>query len=116
MRIAIGIGLINEDWNDVTSYVVEAERLGADTVWSAEGWGHDAISPLAYLAGKTSRIKLGTGIVQAGTRTPALVAMTALSMAAISGDRFILGLGPSGWAYVSTLIKDFLAQGEARGG
>jgi F420-dependent oxidoreductase-like protein len=67
-----------------------------DVVWSAEAWGHDAISPLAYLAGKTSRIRLGTGIIQAGTRTPALVAMTAMSMASLSSGRFILGLGTSG--------------------
>src|SRR5581483_4271 len=96
MRIAIGLGLANEDWAQTVSYVTEAERLGVDCVWSAEAWGHDAATPLAYLAAKTSTIKLGTGIIQAGTRTPALVAMTALSLASMSGDRFILGLGTSG--------------------
>ncbi len=96
MRVAIGLGLVNENWDAAAAYVVEAERLGVDAVWSAEAWGHDAVTPLAYLAGKTSRIKLGTGIIQAGTRTPALIAMTALSMASLSGDRFILGLGTSG--------------------
>jgi F420-dependent oxidoreductase-like protein len=65
-------------------------------VWSAEAWGYDAITPLAYLAGKTSTIKLGTGIIQSGTRTPALVAMTAMSMAALTQNRFILGFGTSG--------------------
>jgi F420-dependent oxidoreductase-like protein len=96
MRVAIGIGLSQDDWGEATTYVVEAERLGADAVWSAEAWGHDAVTPLAYLAGKTERIGLGTGIIQAGTRTPALVAMTAMSMQAITGGRFLLGLGTSG--------------------
>jgi F420-dependent oxidoreductase-like protein len=96
MRLAIGIGLTTEDWERTTAYVVEAERLGVDMVWSAEAWGHDALTPLAYLAGKTERIRLGSGIIQAGTRTPALVAMTALSLAAMSGERFMLGLGTSG--------------------
>lgn len=96
MRVSIGLGLTNENWADATSYVQEADRLGVHSVWSAEAWGHDAISPLAYLAGKTENIRLGTGIVQAGTRTPALVAMTAMSMAAISNNRFLLGFGTSG--------------------
>jgi F420-dependent oxidoreductase-like protein len=96
MRVAIGVGTKNENWEETTAYVQEAERLGVFSVWSAEHWEHDAITPLAYLAGKTSRIMLGTGIMQAGTRTPALVAMTALSMQAISGNRFLIGLGASG--------------------
>jgi len=96
MRIAIGLGLVNENWEALAAYVVEAERLGVDVVWSAEAWGHDAATPPAFLAARTSRIKLGSGIFQAGTRTPALVAMTALSLASMSGDRFVLGLGTSG--------------------
>src|SRR5947209_5560069 len=73
-----------------------AERLGVDCVWSAEAWGHDAVTPLAFLAARTTRIKLGSGIIQAGTRTPALIAMTAMSLASMSGGRFRLGLGVSG--------------------
>jgi len=96
MRIAIALGLANEDWATTSTYVVEAERLGVDCVWSAEAWGHDAVTPLAFLAARTSRIRLGTGIAQAGTRTPTLVAMTAMSLAAMSESRFILGLGVSG--------------------
>jgi F420-dependent oxidoreductase-like protein len=96
VKIAIGLGLATEDWKAAAEYVVEAERMGVDAVWSAEAWGHDAISPLAFLAARTSRIRLGTGIMQAGTRTPALIAMTAMSMAALSGGRFVLGLGTSG--------------------
>jgi len=96
VRVSISLRLANEDWAAGSAYVVEAERLGVDCVWSAEAWGHDAVTPLAFMAARTSRIRLGTGIMQAGTRTPALVAMTAMSLAAMSGNRFILGLGVSG--------------------
>ena len=96
MRVAISLRLANEDWPTASAYVVEAERLGVDCVWSAEAWGHDAVTPLAFIAARTSRIKLGSGIMQAGTRTPALVAMTAMSLASMSGGRFRLGLGVSG--------------------
>jgi F420-dependent oxidoreductase-like protein len=97
MRIAIGLRLEStEDWEDAATYVVAAERLGADFVWSHESWGLDAATPLAFMAARTSRIHLGSGIMQAGTRTPALLAMTALSLASMSGGRFVLGLGVSG--------------------
>ena len=96
MRVAISLGLANEDWATTSTYVVEAERLGVDCVWSAEAWGHDAVTPLAFLAARTSRIRLGTGIAQVGTRTPTLMAMTAMSLSAMSENRFILGLGVSG--------------------
>src|SRR6267378_4212449 len=85
-----------EDWEQGSAYVVEAERLGAHSVWTPEAWGHDAVSPLAFVAARTSRILLGTAIMQAGTRTPALIAMTALSLASMSHGRFRLGLGVSG--------------------
>jgi F420-dependent oxidoreductase-like protein len=97
MRVAIGLRLeSNEDWEQASSYVVEAERLGVDFVWSHESWGLDAATPLAFMAARTSRIRLGSGIMQAGTRTPALLAMTAMSLASMSGGRFVLGLGVSG--------------------
>jgi F420-dependent oxidoreductase-like protein len=97
MRVAIGLRLeSNEDWEQAATYVVEAERLGVDVVWSHESWGLDAATPLAFMAARTSRIRLGSGIMQAGTRTPALLAMTALSLASMSSGRFVLGLGVSG--------------------
>ena len=100
MRISIGVGGAASgqvrDIDQQTEFVVEAEKLGVDIVWTAEAWGHDAIAPLAYFAAKTSRIRLGTGIMQISARVPSMTAMTALTMAAISGDRFILGLGVSG--------------------
>ena len=74
----------------------QAERLGVDHVWSAEGWGQDAVTTLAYLAGQTERITLGTGIMQISARTPSMTAMTALSLHGLTGGRFILGLGVSG--------------------
>ena len=76
--------------------MVEAERLGVDSVWTSETWGADAVTSLAYLAARTQRIRLGTSIMQAGSRSPALLAMTATSLAALSDDQFILGLGTSG--------------------
>jgi F420-dependent oxidoreductase-like protein len=96
MRVSISLRLANDDWQAASDYVAEAERLGVDCLWSAEAWGHDAVTPLAFMAARTTRIRLGTGIMQAGTRTPALLAMTAMSLNAMSGGRFLLGLGVSG--------------------
>ncbi len=97
MRVAIGLGMTgNDNWDDVSTYVQEAEKLGAEYVWTAESWGHDAVTPLAYMAAKTSTIKLGAGIMQAVGRTPANTAMTAMTLQSLSGGRFIMGLGASG--------------------
>ena len=96
MKLAINFSPSNEDWEGAVTYAVEAERLGVDMAWSPEFWGYDAATPLAYLAAKTSRIRLGTGIMQIGARTPAMTAMTAMTLASLSGDRFVLGLGVSG--------------------
>lgn len=102
MKLAVGLGApYAADIKDIQlekqlAYILEAERLGVDSAWSAEAWGYDAVTPLAYLAAKTSRIRLGTGIMQIGSRTPAMIGMTALSMAALSQNRFLLGLGVSG--------------------
>lgn len=96
MRVAISLRLAQTDWAEASDYVTEAERLGVDDVWSAEAWGHDGVTPLAFMAARTSRIRLCTGILQAGTRTPALLAMTAMSLNAMSNGRFVLGLGVSG--------------------
>jgi len=74
----------------------EAERLGFDSVWTAESWGSDAFTPLAYLAGQTSTIKLGTSVVQLSARTPTATAMAALTLDHLSGGRAMLGLGVSG--------------------
>ncbi|PWW66588.1 LLM class flavin-dependent oxidoreductase [Actinokineospora spheciospongiae] len=77
-------------------FAVEAERLGVDSLWVAEVWGYDALTGLAYLAAKTETIGLGTFVVQLGSRSPALLATSALSLQALSGGRFSLGVGVSG--------------------
>lgn len=92
LRVAVSAG----PGEEAVPFVQEAERLGVDSVWSAEAWGYDALTPLAYLAARTSTIRLGSGIVQVGARTPAMTAMSAMTMQALSGGRFILGLGSSG--------------------
>ena len=74
----------------------EAEKLGVDSAWGSETWGFDVLTPLAYFAGKTERITLGSAIMQIGARTPAAVAMSALSLASMSNGRFVIGLGTSG--------------------
>jgi len=95
--ISIGSAYFNgEGWDDLVEYVEAADRLGVDSAWSAEAWGMDSVASLGYFAGRTSRIRLGTGIMQVSSRTPAMAAMTALSLAQLSGDRFCLGLGLSG--------------------
>ncbi len=91
----VGIAVAGCSTDDV-AFVVEAERLGATSVWVAEAWGHDALTPLAHLAAHTSTIRLASGIVQVGARTPAMLAMQAMSLQAMSSGRFVLGLGASG--------------------
>jgi F420-dependent oxidoreductase-like protein len=76
--------------------VKEAERLGFDSVWTAEAYGSDALSPLAWWGSHTTNIKLGTSIMQLSARAPAAAAMAAMTMDHLSGGRFILGLGASG--------------------
>ena len=76
--------------------VLKAEELGFDSVWTAEAYGSDAFTPLAWWGSSTSRIRLGTNIVQMSARTPTATAMSALTMDYLSGGRFVLGLGASG--------------------
>jgi F420-dependent oxidoreductase-like protein len=83
-------------WSDGRDFVVEAERLGLDICWVAEAWGSDAPSALGYYAACTDRILLGSGVIQAGTRTPVAVAQTAITLSNLSEGRFLLGLGASG--------------------
>ena len=98
MRVSTGFlhGYAVRDWDELVTYTVEAERMGLHSIWSPEGWGFDGLTPLAYIAAKTSTIKLGTGVVQLGTRTPTNLAMTAMSVNSMSGGRFLLGVGTSG--------------------
>jgi len=82
--------------HDVPEALAEAERLEFDSVWTAEAYGSDALTPLAWWGAATSRIKLGTAICQLSARTPTAMAMAALTLDHLSGGRFVLGLGASG--------------------
>lgn len=99
MQTAISIGSAyynGEDWDQLVQYTQAADHMGVTQAWSAEAWGMDAIVPLAYLAGQTENIRLGTGILQISSRVPSMIAMTAQSLDTVSKGRFILGLGVSG--------------------
>ena len=97
MKLGIGIGYSGAQMRLPVEKVQTAERLGYDSVWTAEAYGSDAVTPLAYLAAVTDRIRLGTGIMQLAARTPANAAMSVATVDAMAGgDRFIAGLGVSG--------------------
>jgi len=96
MKLGINIGYSGGRVELPLDRVLEAEQLGYDSVWTAEAYGSDAVTPLAYLAAKTTRIKLGTGIMQIAGRTPAMCAMTMSTLDALSGGRVLVGLGLSG--------------------
>ncbi len=96
MRLGINLGYFATALADDTSLITEAESLGYDSVWTAEAYGSDALTPLAFLAARTEKIKLGAGILQMPARTPAMTAMTAATIDLMSGGRFLLGLGVSG--------------------
>ena len=95
MRTATTVELSNAG-GDVVTFAVEAENLGLDICWVAEAWGSDAPSALGYIAARTSRMLLGSGILQLGIRSPVLVAQTAITLSNLSAGRFLLGLGASG--------------------
>src|SRR3954469_11800765 len=88
-----GLGLTAEEQ---IKLVRDAESLGYDSVWSAEAYGSDAATVLAWLAGQTEKIKLGSAIFQMPGRSPAMTAMTAATLDQISGGRMLLGIGSSG--------------------
>ena len=95
--MTLRVGLTAVPYGDEALELVrEAERLGVDSVWVPEFWMYDALTPLGFLAASTSRIRLGTSIVQLGARSPAILAMSAMSLQALSGGRFVLGIGASG--------------------
>ncbi len=96
MKLATGIGYSGARMGMPIDHVLEMERLGYDSVWTAEAYGSDAITPLAYIAALTTTIKLGTGIMQIPGRTPAMCAMTTTTLDALSGGRMLVGLGLSG--------------------
>jgi F420-dependent oxidoreductase-like protein len=96
MRVAVQSGFDARSWPATVDFVREADRLGVHSAWVAEAWGADAVSVLGYLAAVTEQIRLGSGILQISSRTPAMTGRTALTLSALTGGRFILGLGASG--------------------
>src|SRR5918992_328845 len=81
---------------NATAQIAEVERLGYDSIWTAEAYGSDCLTPLAWWGASTSRVRLGTNIMQISARTPTATAMAAITLDHLSGGRFILGLGASG--------------------
>jgi len=96
MRLGLNIGYSGPRLSVDMERVHHAELLGFDSVWTAEAYGSDAITPLTWIAAQTTKIKLGTAILQISARAPAMTAMTAMSLDQLSGGRLLLGLGPSG--------------------
>ncbi len=95
MTLTVGLS-VNPQEPDWLELAREAERVGVDSIWMPEFWAYDAFTPLAAIAASTQRVRLATGIVQLGARTPAMLAMSAMSLQHISGGRFVLGIGTSG--------------------
>jgi F420-dependent oxidoreductase-like protein len=98
VKLGVSLGYAPPGTNpaELVPLVQHAEALGYDSAWAAEAWGTDAVTVLAWLAASTSRIKIGSAIMQIPGRTPANTAMTAATLDLMSGGRFILGLGTSG--------------------
>ena len=96
MRLGMIAGYSPADISIPMDLIKEAESLGYESVWTAEAWGSDAITPATWILANTTTIKVGTAIMQMPARTPAMAAMTAQTLYALSGGRFIMGLGASG--------------------
>jgi F420-dependent oxidoreductase-like protein len=96
MKLGLNLGFLTSSNPNPVPLALEAENLGYDSVWVAEAWGSDAVSLLAWVGASTTRILLGTAILQIPSRTPALMAMTAATLDRLSGGRLLLGLGVSG--------------------
>ncbi len=96
MKLGLNIGYSGARIDIPIDLIRQAEALGFDSVWTAEAYGSDAVTPLAWIAAQTSRIRLGTAVMQIPARTPAMTAMTMSTLDALSGGRVLVGLGLSG--------------------
>jgi F420-dependent oxidoreductase-like protein len=96
MRLGLNIGYSGSSMSIDLPLIQEADRLGYDSVWSAEAYGSDAVTTITWVAARTQRIRVGTAIMQIPARTPTLTATTAVTLDQLSGGRFLLGLGVSG--------------------
>src|SRR5437660_9772351 len=95
MKLAMTLKFLPTSGVDM-ELVWEAERLGYEAVWAGEAYGTDAVTPVAWVLAQTMKIKAGTSIMQMPARTPTCAAMTAMTLQAMSGNRFLCGIGPSG--------------------
>ncbi len=96
MKLAVHLSYSGSSYSLDLPTVMEAERLGYDSIWTAEAYGSDAVTPATWIAARTTRIHVGTAIMQIAARSPAMTAMTAMTLDALSGGRFRVGLGVSG--------------------
>src|SRR5438552_1878411 len=96
MRLGLNLGYSGAKIAINTDLIRAAEHLGFHSIWAAESYGSDAVTPVAWVAARTERIRIGTAIMQMGARSPAMTAMTATTLDQLSGGRFLLGLGVSG--------------------
>ena len=96
MKLGLLLGYSGKRLNISMDTVKQAESLGFDSVWTAEAYGSDAVTPATWILAQTDKIRVGTAIMQMPARTPAMAAMTAMTLAQLSNNRFIVGLGASG--------------------
>jgi F420-dependent oxidoreductase-like protein len=96
MKLGLLLGYSGKELNIDIDVIKRAESLGFDSVWTSEAYGSDAVTPATWILAQTEKIRVGTAIMQMPARTPAMAAMTAMSLAQLSNDRFIVGLGASG--------------------
>ena len=120
MKLGLDLGYSGGRMQNPLEVAIRAEELGFDSVWTAEAYGSDAFSPLAFIAGRTSRIRLCTGIAQLAARTPANCAMTAQTIEELAGrGRVVVGIGVSGpqivegwygqpWGKPATRVRDYV--------
>jgi alkanesulfonate monooxygenase SsuD/methylene tetrahydromethanopterin reductase-like flavin-dependent oxidoreductase (luciferase family) len=96
MKLGLLAGYAGRKINLPLDAIKHAEKLGYDSVWTSEAYGSDAVTPAAWILANTTKIKVGTAIMQMPARTPTMAAMTAMTLAQLSGNRFIIGVGASG--------------------
>ena len=96
LQLGLVLGYSGRDFAIDIDLVREAESLGYQSIWTSEAYGSDAVTPAAWILARTERMTVGTALMQMPARTPACAAMTAMTLQALSGGRFVLGIGPSG--------------------
>ena len=96
LQLGLVLGYSGRDFSIDIDLIREAEALGYGSIWTSEAYGSDAVTPAAWILARTERMTVGTALMQMPARTPACAAMTAMTLQALSGGRFVLGIGPSG--------------------